>query len=76
MWFDVNGDVPRWYAVGIVSFGLSRCAQANSAGVYTRFVLLVCFIHQFAYDIFFNDFFVFSIDKYIDWMLDKMKYFE
>lgn len=38
MWYNLDGSPPRWYAVGIVSFGLSQCAQANIAGVYTRFV--------------------------------------
>lgn len=37
MWYDSSGNPSRWYAVGIVSFGLSQCAQANIAGVYTRF---------------------------------------
>lgn len=41
MWYNSDGSPPRWYAVGIVSFGLSQCAQANIAGVYTRFVFYI-----------------------------------
>lgn len=36
MYYDESVNPRRWYAVGIVSFGLSQCAQANYAGVYTR----------------------------------------
>lgn len=36
MHYDENAESRRWYAVGIVSFGLSQCGQANYAGVYTR----------------------------------------
>lgn len=41
----------HWYAVGIVSFGLAQCGQANWPGVYTR------------------------VDRYTDWILENMKYF-
>lgn len=40
MWYDDDREsdgLSRWYAVGIVSFGTSRCAQSNFAGVYTRY---------------------------------------
>lgn len=36
MYYDERAEPRRWFAVGIVSFGLSQCAQANYAGVYTR----------------------------------------
>lgn len=36
MYYDAMANSPRWYAVGIVSFGLAQCAQADYAGIYTR----------------------------------------
>ncbi|XP_031619775.1 serine protease easter-like [Contarinia nasturtii] len=36
IWYNDDEEPPRWYALGIVSFGLAHCAQANFAGVYTR----------------------------------------
>lgn len=51
MWYDDDeetADPPRWYAVGIVSFGLAQCAQANFAGVYTRCALISLYSHSIA----------------------------
>lgn len=31
-----DDEQSRWYIVGIVSFGLSKCAVANRPAVYTR----------------------------------------
>lgn len=31
-----DSEQTRWYIVGIVSFGLSKCALADRPGVYTR----------------------------------------
>lgn len=39
MYYDETANPRRWYAVGIVSFGPSKCGQENYAGVYTRYVL-------------------------------------
>lgn len=36
MIYDKNAAIPHWYIAGIVSFGVSRCGQANWPGVYTR----------------------------------------
>lgn len=43
MYFDETASPRRWYAVGIVSFGPSKCGQANYAGVYTRYVRKLVF---------------------------------
>lgn len=36
MKFDNQSDRPKWYLVGIVSFGSAQCGLANWPGIYTR----------------------------------------
>lgn len=36
MKYDAQANPPKWYLVGIVSFGSSQCGLANWPGIYTR----------------------------------------
>lgn len=36
MRYDTQSNPPKWYLVGIVSFGPAQCGLANWPGIYTR----------------------------------------
>lgn len=36
MKYDEHSNPPKWYLIGIVSFGPSDCGQSKWPGIYTR----------------------------------------
>jgi secreted trypsin-like serine protease len=36
MMYNTESDVPYWLAIGITSYGFSKCGSAGLPGVYTR----------------------------------------